>query len=424
MDATVDDSLLVLGRQPELGLAELESLYGAGGLRLVGAGAALVQVMPCSVDFARLGASVKLCKILATLETTSWASIVNFLASAAPAQASKMPKGKMHLGISELGFGLAPAKISASGLTIKKAIAKSGRSVRLVPNNASELSSAQVIHHKLLNENGWELVIVKDGAKTIIAQSLEVQDIASYTRRDRGRPGRDTRVGMLPPKLAQLIINLATGADELNAISDDQAPKICRTNAENAALREKRAERTLLDPFCGTGVILQEALLMGYHASGTDAETRMTEYSQANLEWLATSYLLTANGYRLSPGDATSYQWDASETYAVASETYLGRPFTSVPSAEILDKTASEVNVILKKFLSNIHKQLPSGARLCLAVPAWQTSPGRFRHLALVDQLGDLGYNQVRFEHARREDLLYYRENQIVARELLVITRK
>jgi hypothetical protein len=46
------------------------------------------------------------------------------------------------------------------------------------------------------------------------------------------------------------------------------------------------------------------------------------------------------------------------------------------------------------------------------------------RHLPLIDQISDLGYNRVSFEHAEPEDLIYYRSDQVVARELLVIVRK
>jgi hypothetical protein len=35
--------------------------------------------------------------------------------------------------------------------------------------------------------------------------------------------------------------------------------------------------------------------------------------------------------------------------------------------------------------------------------------------------LADLGYERVQFAHVKNEDLLYYREDQIVARELLVL---
>ena len=72
-------SLLVLGRQPALGLAELESLYGAAKLRRVGDKAVVVDVDPCLLAFDRLGGSVKFCKILTTSDTVDWQQIEKFL---------------------------------------------------------------------------------------------------------------------------------------------------------------------------------------------------------------------------------------------------------------------------------------------------------------------------------------------------------
>ena len=108
----------------------------------------------------------------------------------------------------------------------------------------------------------------------------------------------------------------------------------------------------------------------------------------------------------------------------VAAEIYLGRPFTSLPSPEILARTVADCNLILKKFLKNIHGQLASGTRACLAVPVWRTKTDGFKKLPLIDQISDLGYNQVKFEHVLDSELIYYREDQTVARELLVLTRK
>lgn len=411
------ESLMILGRQPALGLAELESLYGASQVRPAGSQAAIVAIDPCLLAYERLGGSLKFCKILATLDTTSWREVEQFLARVAPDQAAKIPPGKMHLGLSVYDFNLSPKKIEASGLELKKIIHRAtNRTVRLVPSRASQLNTAQVLHNKLLSDNGWELVFVKNGTKTIVAQTVKVQDIASYAQRDRERPRRDARVGMLPPKLAQIIINLAAGK-----LAEDKLESICEIPAGQPIPRPQLGH-TMLDPFCGTGVILQEALLAGYAAIGTDLETRMIEYSQANLGWLKQKFPFDSD-YKLSEADATSYKWPGSVDF-VASETYLGRAFTSRPTSEILSKTASECNLILKKFLQNIAPQLVASTRLCLAVPAWQTNRGEFRHLPLVDQLGELGYNRVVLEHAREEDLIYFRENQIVARQLLIITRK
>lgn len=418
----MSQSLIILGRQPELGIAELESLYGGTAVTPVDQ-AALLDYDPCVVDFERLGGAIKLCKVLTTLDTVNWRDMEAFLIKAAPDQAAKMPEGKMHLGLSVYGLNVPPKQLLATGLKLKKAIqSASTRSVRLVPNKTSELNTAQIIHHRLTGTNGWELVLVRDDTRTIIAQTVRVHDIDRYSERDFGRPKRDARIGMLPPKLAQLLINLATGPDEFAAIKDQLEVGTCLSETDEAKMRAERRHLTVLDPFCGTGVVLQEAVLMGYNASGSDLEPRMIDYSRQNLEWLGSRYSITPT-YQLTPGDATIAQWPQPISL-VASETYLGRPFTDTPPPEILAQTVSECNVILKKFLQNIYPQLTSGTRLCLAVPAWQTKPREFRHLSLVDQIAELGYNRVRFEHVRDADLLYYRPDQFVARELLVLTRK
>jgi tRNA (guanine10-N2)-dimethyltransferase len=409
-------SLLILGRQPALGLAELESLYGSGKLQPVGDQSVIVDVDPCLLAFDRLGGSVKFCKLLTTLDTTNWKQIERFLLQVGPAQSQGMPEGKMLLGLSVIGFDVSVRQIEATGLSLKKAVRQTGRPVRLVPNKEKELNSAQVIHNKLTSPNGWELIFIRDGGRTIIAQTVKVQDIDSYTLRDRSRPKRDARVGMLPPKLAQTLINLASGP-----IPEEKLQNICDIPA-GQPIPPKILGQTVLDPFCGTGVVLQEALLMGYGTYGTDLEPRMVEYSAKNLEWLPQKFNVGNQPRHVATGDATAVEW--TEPFdLVACETYLGRPFTTAPSRETLEQTVSECNLIIKKFMQNIAGQIQSGTRLCLAVPAWHTPKG-FRHLPLIDSLSDLGYNRVKLEHVRNEDLLYYREDQIVARELLVITRK
>ena len=53
---------------------------------------------------------------------------------------------------------------------------------------------------------------------------------------------------------------------------------------------------------------------------------------------------------------------------------------------------------------------------LCIAVPAWQNREGRFTHLPLIKNLKKLGYQQI-----INKNLLYHREDQVVAREILVL---
>lgn len=394
----MSQSLLILGRQPSLGLAELESLYGGDSLTPIGKSAVILSVDPADVDFSRLGGSVKLAGVLTELETTDWSQLVTHLIEKLPEHAAYRPEGKIKFGLSVYGLNVTSAQINKSNLAIKKAVKTTGRSIRVVPNNEPALNSAQVLHNQLTGDLGMELLLVRNGSKTILAQTLSEQDIASYAARDQQRPKRDAQVGMLPPKLAQIIINLATGTI-----------KTVDKTSKQAAI--------VLDPFCGTGVILQEATLMGYDIYGTDLEPRMIEYSGANLDWLF--------GPKFSPEleavDATSALWHAFTT--IACETYLGRPFSATPKPEVLTEVMQDVNHIHKKFLANVAAQTKTGFRMCIAVPAWKTTQG-FKHLKVLDSLEELGYTRLKFVHAGDQDLIYHREGQIVARELVVLQRK
>ena len=82
-----------------------------------------------------------------------------------------------------------------------------------------------------------------------------------------------------------------------------------------------------------------------------------------------------------------------------------------------------DVNLIHKRFLQNVARQTQSGFRMCIAIPAWKT-PAGFKHLKVLDNLEDMGYNRIEFVHVRVEDLIYHREGQVVARELVVLVRK
>ncbi len=390
--------LYILGRQPAIGQAELESLYGSRSLTPIGIDTVLVETDK-EIPFERIGGAVKASKLLTLLNTTDWREIQKYLEKSIPTHLKGLPEGKLHLGISVHDLKMSPQKITATGLSLKKVIRFHQRSVRLVPNSDVTLSSAQVLHNKLTGPLGWEFIIAKHGQKTILAQTTSVQDIDSYTLRDRGRPKRDARVGMLPPKLAQIIINLATGQPN-----------------------HYKHKPYILDPFCGTGVILQEALLNGYFAMGSDLEQRMVDYTLANIKWLSEKFKERGTLLNVDTIDATSGKW-TTPFDTVACETYLGRPFTSPPDNQLLQKNRQDCDTIIRKFLENIHKQVKPETRFCLAVPAWFVN-NTIYHLKTLDSLEEIGYNRISFVHAAERDLIYHREGQIVGRELVVMKRK
>lgn len=396
-------SVAILGRQPELGLAELESVYGAGHIQPI-FGAALLDIEAGEINFKRIGGAIKIAQILATLPTTSWPKIEKYLLEKVPPHL-KAKKGKFTLGLSAYGLTTSPSEINKAGLIIKKA---AKRPMRIVPNKELALNSASVLHNKLTTQGAWELLLIKNGPETILAQTFFVQDIEDYAARDQARPKRDARVGMLPPKLAQIIVNLAMGAPELKPVKRGGAkPRLSRC--------------LVLDPFCGTGVIIQEALLMGYSVIGTDLDPRMVDYTQQNLRWLYGKHPQLQGHTNVELADATNHQWQIFS--AVATEAYLGRPLSSLPAPAKLEEIIQDVSTITKKFLKNLHKQMRPDCKAALALPAWQTSKDRFRFLPVIDEITDMGYNKLKFKHVGQANLVYYRPDQIVARQIIVLKK-
>ncbi len=389
----------MLGRQPALGLAELESVFGAENVFRSASEVARLNVPAHKIAGTPLGGVMKVGQVLADLPLDSLDVLFEALPAILADELTAMPDaGKLRLGISLHGFRPPLERLQQYGLSLKRKISgQYARNVRLVPNKELVLNSAQVTHNQLTKKTGIELLLVRSGESAIVARTVGVQNINDYASRDQARPARDAKTGMLPPKLAQIMINLAVGGQSWHT----DAP--------------------LLDPFCGSGVLLQEATLMGLNVYGTDVDKRMIDFCRQNLDWLRRQRNLAFNA-RLEVADARTASWQK-PIGAVASETYLGPPLTNSPDPARLAKIANEVNSLIKDFLTNLAAQLDSGQRICLAVPAWKRQAD-FLHLSFIDEVEDLGYNLLSFVHATRQELVYHRPQQQVARQLLVIIRK
>ncbi|MBR3176825.1 hypothetical protein IKF25_02530 [Candidatus Saccharibacteria bacterium] len=368
--------LVVLGREAKISLAELEALFSSSKVKQIAPTLAIVTAK--YVDINRLGGALKVAKILDE-------SPLDYL--------SQLPEGKITLGVSDYSPKATQKSAWTLALKYKNLLKRHGRNVRLIPGKSATISTATA-HHNQLGEKLNHIEIIKFGDQ--FATSVGTQNITSYAKRDQARPARDAFVGMLPPKLAQILINLATGGAE---------------------------KGRLLDPFCGTGVVLQEASLMGYQVYGTDLSDKMIKYSERNLSWLAGRYSEISEKPLLEEGDATTHQWKPSPDF-VASEIYLGHPM-SQPPVEIKFRTEKEsAEALLSSFLKNIGNQIDSGATLALAIPAWLRPNGKYSGLDIIDRLDDLGYNLTKYRYATYDDLLYYREGQIVARQIIVLRKK
>ncbi|MEI7918085.1 MAG: hypothetical protein WCH58_01760 [Candidatus Saccharibacteria bacterium] len=390
--------IAILGRQPALGTAELERIYGGKAVTPISLQSVIIDCEDFEIQ--RFGGVLKAGKVITELQPSNWRQVSQRIVQLYSDKWSKF-EGKITLGISVYDFVVSNREVQQAGIILKQKLKKHNVSLRLVPNSDPALSTATSHHNKLgLSPNKVELIIVRTReGKIYIAESTGSQNITAYAQRDQERPKRDAFVGMLPPKLAQIMINLACGQ-----LRPEEGRKL-----------------VVLDPFCGTGVIPQEAVLMGHAAYGTDLSEKMVEYSHANIKWLEDVYHKEFD-YKFSHGDAMTNKWQQ-PINAVVAETYLGQPFSAPPSPAKLEEVVKNCDYIITEFLRNLGTQIKPGTPVCIAVPAWRNKEGRFTHLPITSIIARFGYKPHEFTNISQNDLLYYREDQVVARELLVLTR-
>src|SRR5882757_2554246 len=151
--------IAILGRQPALGMAELEHLYGADSVRWFSDLSATVTTDTFSID--HLGGSQKTGRVVIELPNSDWRRVSMKIVQAYT-QAWTGFEGKITLGISAYGFDISARDVQKTGIVLKQKLKKADVSLRLIPQNEPMLNSATSHHNKLgLSDNKVELIVVR-----------------------------------------------------------------------------------------------------------------------------------------------------------------------------------------------------------------------------------------------------------------------
>ncbi len=133
-------------------------------------------------------------------------------------------------------------------------------SVRIVNRDAKNLDSYAVHKEKLLEKGNFEYVCIPLPTGWAWGISIGVQKAFDFAARDMKKPVRDMKVGLMPPKLARIMINM--------------------TRDESGNLPAK-----IYDPFCGMGTVLLEGMSLGLKVAGSDLSKKMVEATKKNTQW-------------------------------------------------------------------------------------------------------------------------------------------
>jgi tRNA G10 N-methylase Trm11 len=404
--------VFVLGSHPGLSVAEILSVLQLEEWAVYLSTPEILVVDDPSEDkdadwlMARLGGTIRLGRLL-EIEPE-------------PERIAEYVKGSGHprprFGLSLYALGEPPGKnkrhelqrqLIRTGMETKRHLKEAGVPSRFVrPQEGLSLSSVAIAKNRLLTD-GADLLVLYGPDRSYLAATEAIQPFEEFAQTDYGRPARDTKQGMLPPKLARLMLNLSGFAPE----------------------------SLVWDPFCGSGTVLTEAARMGLKRGyASDLNPQAIADSQQNLTWIKERYPDIADAdITIAVGDAREPLGELKENGldAIVSELFLGEPRSGRESRGELATRLNEITLLIEQATSAWRHVLKPGGLATLALPAYiyekdrlltdpQLPKGfRWQPLLSAELAERLGAAQT-----ERGGLLYGRPNQLVWREIVRIVKE
>ena len=389
----------ILGNHPNISIAEIYSVFGDSfKYDWIRRSVLIVETenkIKAKELIARLGGTIKIGQILDETKSRDRNDLLKLITKI------KKPEqtGKFKFGFSYYGQKAIPLKSLA--MEYKKYLKEKDISCRWV-NSKDPVLSSVVVEQNKLSEDGLEAVLVENENKILLGKTLAVQPFKDLSFRDYGRPARDDHSGMLPPKLAQIMINLS-------GIKPDK-------------------DVSLLDPFCGSGTILMEAAMMRYtNLIGSDVSQKAVEDTKKNLNWIGRRFQMSNFKCRISKCDAQiiSQSIEINSIDLIVTEPYLGPQRGKIN----LNQVIPELEKLYSSAIEEFYKILKPKGRVVIICPLIhagnkkrQVMP-RFDSFKVIKPLKNMLFKNKKFSE-NSDELIYGRAGQKVWRNLMVLEKK
>ena len=258
------------------------------------------------------------------------------------------------------------------GSVIKRELAALGIKSRFMGfsknRNYPQLTHVEVLKKNLV-ENNAEVLVCIGKERTWLAATIAVHDPFEFQKRDIGKPYQ-RKIFAIPPRLARIMVNLSSCA----------------------------LGKTLLDPFCGVGTILLEALLLNAKVIGMDINPWCVKAAVENLDWLKREYGLKEAIYEVLEGDALRLSRKIlQEVDSIATEPDLGPALRHVPTTPYACKLVQRLEPLYHGFLEESFKVLGKNGRLALVTPFLKTRSGNPVTMDIGKKAAEIGFKRVYF---------------------------
>lgn len=406
----------ILGANPALSAAEILALLDGGVFAVAEVHGHVLTVeapegheLDAPALMARLGGTVKIGKIIDDNLPLDPETVTDRLTDRLLARPGD---GRLTFGLSVYAMDEktresdVTGRLKNVGMEVKGRIVGEGRSARWVKNQDGPTLSSVVVSKNKMIEEGAEFCLLARGGVARLGVTVVVQPFEEFSRVDFGRPDRDTLQGMLPPKLARMMVNFAGVA----------SPKDAR----------------LLDPFCGSGTVLTEALRLGFGAVvGSDKNPDAVGATVKNLDWIighggvdpqAGRETLVADARKIGS------QLAPKSVDAVVTEPFLGPPLRGGERRGDLQRTLGELQMLYRDSLASWRTCLKPDAPIIVAFPSYVIEEER--HGVRVKEFEALGYRvepllpasvlaRLGVPETKNRGLLYGRGDQRVWRDIV-----
>jgi tRNA G10 N-methylase Trm11 len=257
------------------------------------------------------------------------------------------------------------------GSTIKRELAERGMKSKFMgfpkKRKLPQLSHVEVLKKKLV-ENKAGIMFCVGKKQTFAATTTEVHNPFEFQKRDVGKPVQ-RKIFAIPPRLARIMINLAACTEG----------------------------KVMLDPFCGVGTILQEALLAKAKVVGVDINRWCVESAKRNMDWLKSEYALKNAEFRVLQGDVSglSRKIGLEQLDCVATEPDLGPAMRQVSTTSYAMRIVKKLKPLYYVLLEEAYKVLKKDGRLVFVSPFIKTRSGKPVTMRVEEKAVEMGFERV-----------------------------
>jgi len=224
----------------------------------------------------------------------------------------------------------------------------------------------ELYSERVVSRSAMDFIAFPIGATSQWGVTVYVPETEGFKERSTERPYVTSGIS-LSSRLARLLVNIS-------GVSKGQV---------------------LLDPFCGSGTILGEALLKGVDCMGIDRNHGSVERTKDNLTWFLSQGKRGGQrppSYSVVAGDATNLKRSLGDQMvdAIVSEPILVPRLSSPPNLDKARRLIKHASFIYSEALYEMSGVLKRGGRMVLVIPSLRTIEGRDVTLSF-DDLKEVG---------------------------------